>query len=128
MYNPLSASRRHARRIAVFGLISTVCAALVFYAAQQEPAPALAAVLGGTGVVAGSWIAAQVALGGAVQGAGSAFARLLTGIVAKWSIVLLALLFGIAKGLPVFPLLVGVIVATLAPLAAEIFKLRNKVS
>lgn len=128
MYNPLSAGRAHARRIAVYGLIATVCAALVFYAAKQETAPSMAAFLGGMGVVAGAWIAAQIALSGPVQGAGPAFARLLAGIVAKWATVLLALLSGIAKGLPVFPLLIGVIVATLAPLAAEIFTLRNKVS
>ena len=128
VYNPLSAGRRHARRIAVYGLIASVSAALVFYAVHKDFAPSLAALLGGLVVVVGSWISAQIALGGQVLGAGSAFARLLAGIGTKWMVVLASLLFGVAKGLPVFPILIGVIVATLAPLVAEIFNLRNKVS
>lgn len=125
VYNPLSAGRRHARRMALMGLIATAGTALVFFVAQQNLAPSLAAVLGGMGVVVGTWIAALIALGGRVQGAGLAFSRLLLGTGTKWSVVIAAMLLGVANQLPVFPLLIGVIVATLAPLAAEILNLRN---
>ena len=128
VYKPLSAGRRHARRIAFWGLIATVATALAFLAITRDLTPSLAAFLGGMGIVVGSWLAAQIALGGRIQGAGVAFARLLAGMGTKWSVVVLALLLGVAKGLPAFPLMVGVVIATLAPLVTEIFNIRNKVS
>ncbi|MEF2148005.1 hypothetical protein V3390_01215 [Luteimonas sp. FXH3W] len=127
MYNPLSAGRRHARHAAGFGLVATVLTALVFFALQHRWEPALAALTGGLGVVAGSWLGARVALGGRAQAAGLAFMRLLVGLGVKWLLVVAAMVFSVARGWPPLPLLIAVIVAILAPLAAELINLRNKV-
>ena len=125
MYNPLSAGRRHADRNALVGIVAVLLTALAILAVQQQLPAAWAALVGGLGVVVGSWIGARISLGGTVQGAGTAFFRLLVGLGTKWLIVVAAMLVGIAQGWPVLPLMIAVIVAILAPLIAEIINLRN---
>ncbi len=124
MYKPLSAGRRYAYRSALFATLAVVLTALAFIAAQQSLDSGLAALTGGLAVIAGNLGSARVALGGSngsqVHGAGVAFSRLLLGIGLKWLVVVLALGLGIAAGLPIFPILIGVIVSTLAPLIIEI--------
>lgn len=127
MYNPLSAGRRHAQRTAIFGLVATGLVALATFAATRDVAAAQAALSGGLGIVIGSWVGAWISLGrGQVQGAGTAFARLVMGLGIKWVLAFAAMLFSIAQGWPPLPLLIAVIVAILAPLTAELyFNLRN---
>ena len=79
----------------------------------------LAALLGGAGVVLGGALAANVALGGGVVTARSAFLRLLLGTGLKWVVVItiFALASGVGRMAPL-PLLAGLAVALIAqPLA-----------
>ena len=74
-----------------------------------------AALLGGVSVVSGSALAANVALGGGVVTARSAFLRLVLGTGIKWLVVItiFALALGVGR-LPPLPLLAGLAVALIA--------------
>jgi hypothetical protein len=87
--------------------------ALVFL--TQGLSAGVAAFLGGISVVLGGALAANVALGGGVVLARSAFLRLLLGTGLKWAVVMT--IFAIASGvgrLPPLPMLAGLAVALIA--------------
>ncbi len=66
-------------------------------------------------MLSGNALAAAVALGGGIQSARAAFARLLLGTLGKWVVVMAVLAVGFgAWRLPPLPALVGVIAGLLA--------------
>ena len=117
MLNSAAAGRRLALRAVAYQMAAVVLVALVFLI-QGLPAM-FAALLGGASVVSGSALAANVALGGGVVTARSAFLRLVLGAGLKWAVVILV--FAIASGvgrMAPLPLLAGLAVALIAqPLA-----------
>lgn len=79
-----------------------------------------AAVIGGVVVVLAGWLSGQVALGGGVQSSTAALSRLLAGVMLKWVVVIAGLVATVGMGLPVLPMLAGVIVALLTQMLAVI--------
>lgn len=79
------------------------------------PTQGLAAAAGGLAMLAGNALAAVVALGGGIQPARAAFARLLLGTLGKWVVVMLVLAVALgALRLPALPTLVGLAAGMLA--------------
>ena len=111
--NSAAAGRRLALRAVAYQMAAVVLVALVFLI--QGPSALLAVLLGGASVVLGSALAANVALGGGVVTARSAFMRLLLATVLKWAVVILvfALASGVGRVAPL-PLLAGLAVALIA--------------
>lgn len=121
MHDPLSAGRRLASRAIVWQAIATALAALAFLPLGVREA--LAAAVGGGAVVAAALVSMLIALGGGIRPAGVAMARLLVGMAAKWATVAIVLVIGLAVWrLPPLPLLVGVLVATVAAVPAQLLK------
>lgn len=94
-------------------MAAVVLVALVFLI--QGLSASLAALLGGASVVLGSALAANIALGGGVVTARSAFLRLVLGAGLKWAVVILifAMASGVGRMAPL-PLLAGLAVALIA--------------
>ena len=111
--NSAAAGRRLALRAVAYQMAAVVLVALVFLI--QGPSALLAVLLGGASVVLGSALAANVALGGGVVTARSAFLRLVLGTGLKWMVVVtvFALASGVGRVAPL-PLLAGLAVALIA--------------
>ncbi|WP_187770687.1 hypothetical protein [Cognatilysobacter lacus] len=119
MHDPLSAGRRLASRAIVWQAIATAVASLAFL--PFDVRDALATAVGGGAVVAAAAVSMLIALGGGIRPAGVAMARLLLGMAAKWATVAIVIVLGLAVWrLPPMPLLVGVIVATVAAVPAQL--------
>jgi len=109
--NPSANGRRQASRLLIAQLAAVVLSALVSLAFASQPF-ALAIVVGGIGVVAGTWLAARFALPEGVISAGAVMTRVLLGAMLKWFVLFVALLLGAwLWRLPPAGLLIGVIVA-----------------
>lgn len=109
MLNSVEAGRRLMLRAAVYPLVAVVVLALGFL--LMGPRHALAALVAGVAVSAGGWVAARMALGGGVQAAGAAMARLIIAVVAKWVVVFGVLVVGyLYYRLPALALLAGIAV------------------
>lgn len=96
--------------------VQAIVAALVALAfVVQGPQQALSAAIAGGALLLGNALAAGLALGGGIQSARAAFARLLLGTLAKWTVVMgvLAVGFGMWR-LPPLPALVGLVAGLLA--------------
>lgn len=106
MFNSPSANRRLAiRTITVQAVVATVVA-LGFLAVGRDAA--LAAALSGGAVVVGSLVLAWRAMFGPPRSGGDVLARMVSGLLLKWFVVIVALYVGLARlGLPPMPLLVG---------------------
>jgi hypothetical protein len=106
VFNSPSANRRLAiRTVTVQGVVATVVA-LGFLAVGKDAA--LAAALSGGAVVAGSLLLAWRAMFGPPRAGGDVLARMVSGLLLKWFVVIVALYVGLARlGLPPMPLLVG---------------------
>lgn len=113
MLNSAAAGRRLALRAVAYQIAAVVLVALVFLI-QGLPAM-LAVLLGGASVVLGSALAANIALGGGVVTARSAFLRLVLGTGLKWAVVItvFAMASGVGRMAPL-PLLAGLAVALIA--------------
>lgn len=121
MLNSVAAGRRLALRAVGCQLAAVMLVALAFL--LQGPGAALAAGLGGLGVVLGNALAAQIALGGGVVVAGAAFARLLAATLLKWLVAItvfavalavwrlapLPVLAGFATGLVAYPIFLNIL-------------------
>ena len=125
MHDPVAVGRRTAHRALAIEAAFVLLVSLAFL--SQGPQPALAAAVGGGAVLMGNALAAFVALGGGIQSARAAFARLLLGTVAKWVVVMgvLAISFGAWRISPL-PVLVGVVASMLAYLLGFNFSSRFK--
>ena len=112
MFNSLTANRRLAFRTVAVQAAVAVLVALVFLV--QDERAALAAAIGGGAVALGSLLLAWRSMMGPAYSAGLALARIVSGLVLKWFVVLGALYLSLARlGLPPLPLLAG-LVATMA--------------
>ena len=102
--NSAAAGRRLALRAVAYQMAAVVLVALVFLI--QGSSAMFAALLGGASVVLGSALAANIALGGGVVPARSAFMKLVLGTGIKWLVVMtiFALALGVGR-LPPLPLL-----------------------
>lgn len=109
MLNSVDAGRRLMLRAAIYPLVAVAVLALAFL--LVGPRHAVAALATGVATVAGGWMAAWVALGGGVQAAGSAVARLVLAMVLKWVLLFVVLALALLWWrLPAMPLLAGVAV------------------
>jgi ATP synthase protein I len=106
VFNSPSANRRLAiRTITVQAVVATVVA-LGFLAIGRDAA--LAAALSGGAVVVGSLVLAWRAMFGPPRSGGDVLARMVSGLLLKWFVVIVAIYVGLARlGLPPLPLLVG---------------------
>lgn len=113
MHDPVAAGRRSAHRALAIQAIVATLVAVAFLV--QGPQQALAAAVGGVAMLIGNALAASLALGGGIQPARAAFARLLLGTLGKWAVVMggLAIAFGMWRISPL-PALVGVVAGLLA--------------
>lgn len=121
MFNSLTANRRLGfRTVAVQAAVATLVA-LAFL--LQDAQAALAAAIGGGAVAFGSLLLAWRSMMGPAYSAGLALARIVSGLVLKWFVVLGALYLSLARlGLPPLPLLAGLV----ATMAASFLTLRLK--
>ncbi|MBH1622860.1 hypothetical protein ACSMEB_19260 [Stenotrophomonas maltophilia] len=109
MLNSVDAGRRLMLRAAVYPLAAVAVLALAFL--LVGPKYALGALASGVAISAGGWVAARMALGGGALAAGSAMARLIIAIMAKWVVVFGVLLVGfLVFKLPALALLAGIAV------------------
>jgi len=117
VHDPIAAGRCSALRAVAVQAIVAVLVAAAFLV--QGPLQALAAAGGGLALVAGNALVTTVALGGGIQQAGAALARLMVAAIGKWLVVMvaLAMVLGVWR-LPPVPALVGLITGLLVhPLA-----------
>ena len=112
MFNSLTANRSLAfRMVAVQAAVATLVA-LGFL--MLDARAALAAAISGYAVALGSLLLAWRSMIGPAYSAGLALARMVSGLVLKWFVVLGALYLSLARWeLPPLPLLAG-LVATMA--------------
>ena len=118
VHDPIATGRRAATRAVAIQAIAAVLVALVALVAAG-PRQGLSAAIGGIAMLAGNALAVAVALGGGIQPAGAAFARLLLGTLGKWvvALVVVAVALGPLR-LPPLPLLAGLAAGMLAYLLA----------
>ncbi|MFN4161427.1 MAG: hypothetical protein ACK4FW_05510 [Stenotrophomonas sp.] len=110
MLNSVDSGRRLMLRAAVYPLAAVAVLALAFLLLAGQKS-ALGALVSGVAVSAGGWVAAGMALSGGVQAAGSALARLIVAVVAKWVLVFGVLMVGfLVFKLPALALLAGIAV------------------
>jgi F0F1-type ATP synthase assembly protein I len=118
VHDPIATGRRAAMRAVAIQAVAALLVALAMLAAAG-PRQGLGAAAGGLAMLAGNGLAAAVALGGGIQPAGAAFARLMLATLGKWVVVLVSI--AVALGpmrLPPLPLLVGMAAGLLAYLLA----------
>ena len=121
MFNSLTANRRLAFRTVAVQASVAMLVALAFLV--QDAQSALAAAIGGGAVALGSLLLAWRSMMGPAYSAGLALARIVSGLVLKWFVVLGALYLSLARlGLPPLPLLAGLVVT----MAASFLTLRLK--
>ena len=114
MFNSLSANRRLAFRMVAVQFVVAMLVALAWWFAKGER-EALAAVIGGGSVAAGSLVLAWRSLPPTAASAGMALSRLVSGLLLKWFVVLGVLYLALAKmQLPPLPLLVGLVLGMMA--------------
>jgi F0F1-type ATP synthase assembly protein I len=117
VHDPTAAGRRAALRAVSIQAFVAALVALAFLV--QGPRSALAAAVAGMAMVAGNALAAVTALGGGIQPARVAFARLLLGVLGKWMVVLAIFAVALeAWRLPPLPMLAGLAAGVLAYLLA----------
>ena len=118
MQNSIAAGRRLAIRVVCAQLSATILVAAGFALAGWRAG--LAALCGGAVVALATSVLALRMFAAGPASAGSVLARLIVGNLLKWGIVALGLYLTMVKsGLPGFPVICGVVVASLiAPFAA----------
>ena len=125
MHDPVASGRRSALRAVAISAIVVGLVALAFV--MQGPQQALAALVGGMTMILGNALAAILALGGGIQPARAAFARLLLGTLGKWALVVGGLAIALGTwGLAPLPTLAGVVAGLLAYLLGLNFGNRAK--
>ena len=117
MLNSVAAGRRQAGRAIAWQGAATLLVALVCL--WQGPRWSVAALVGGGAVVLAGWFSARIALGGGVDAAVPALARLVAGVLAKWLVLVAVLALGVlALGLPPLPMLVAAVAVLVAQVLA----------
>jgi ATP synthase protein I len=109
----MAAGKRLTHRCVVAQFAIAAALAMAFLA--HSPQAAMAAALGGGAMALGTALAGLRGFSRAAPAAGEALWRLVSGLLLKWFVVLLALLLGLALWrLPPLPLLVGLFAGELA--------------
>jgi len=117
VHDPIAAGRSAAARAVAVEVAAAGLVALGFLVLDGRHA--LAAAIGGAAMAAGNALSTAIALGGGIQPASSAFARLLLGVMGKWMVVLATFALALAAWrLPPLPPLVGLAASALAYLLA----------
>lgn len=117
MLNSVAAGRRQAGRAIAWQVAATLMVALACL--WQGLQWSLAALVGGGAVVLAGWFSARIALGGGIDAAVPALARLVAGVLAKWLVLVALLALGVlALGLPPLPMLVAAVVVLAAQVVA----------
>ena len=117
MLNSVAAGRRQAGRAIAWQVGATLLVALACL--WQGLAWSAAELLGGGAVVLAGGLSARIALGGGVDTAVPALARLVAGVVAKWLLLVVVLALGmLVLGLPPLPMLAAAVVVLLAQVVA----------
>ena len=112
MFNSLTANRRLVIRMVAGQAVVAALVTLGFL--MQDAQAAIAAAIGGGAVALGSLMLAWRSMSGPAYSAGLALARMVSGLILKWFVVLGALYLALARWqLPPLPLLAG-LVATMA--------------
>jgi F0F1-type ATP synthase assembly protein I len=105
--------------------VAALLVALAFLALGTRQG--LAAAVGGGAMLAGNALAATVALGGGIQPARTAFARLLLGTLLKWLLVMVVVVVALeAWCLPPLPALAGLAAGILVYLLALNLRSANR--
>ena len=113
------------RAVAIQAAAAVLVALVALVAAG--PRQGLSAALGGVAMLAGNALAVAVALGGGIQPAGAAFARLLLGTLGKWVVALAVIVVALGPfRLPPLPLLAGLAAGMLAYLLALMNERRQR--
>ena len=117
MLNSVAAGRRQAGRAIAWQVGATLLVALACL--WQGAQWAVAALVGGGAVLLAGWFSARIALGGGIDAAVPALARLVAGVLAKWLVLVAGLALGVlALELPPLPMLVAAVVVLMAQLVA----------
>lgn len=117
MLNSVAAGRRQAGRAIAWQVGATLLVALACL--WQGLHWSAAALVGGGAVVLAGWFSARIALGGGVDAAVPALARLVAGVLAKWLVLVAALALGVlALGLPPLPMLAAAVTVLAAQVVA----------
>lgn len=126
VHDPIATGRRAATRAVAIQAAAAVLVALVALVAAG-PRQGLSAAMGGIAMLAGNGLAVAVALGGGIQPAGAAFARLLLGTLGKWVVALAVIVVALGPlRLPPLPLLAGLAAGMLAYLLALMNERRQR--
>lgn len=113
MFNSLTANRRLALRMVAFQALVATVVAMAFL--LQDARSAMSAAMGGGAVTVGSMVLAWRSMFGPAYSAGLALARLVSGLLLKWFVVLGVVYIALVRlGLPPLPLFVGMVVAMAA--------------
>jgi hypothetical protein len=115
--NSVAAGRRQAGRAIAWQAGATLLVALACL--WQGVQSAAAALVGGGAVVLAGWFSARIALGGGIDAAVPALARLVAGLLAKWLVLVVLLVLGAAAvGLHPLPMLAAAVAVLAAQVAA----------
>jgi F0F1-type ATP synthase assembly protein I len=126
VHDPIATGRRAATRAVAIQAAAALLVALVALVAAG-PRQGLSAAMGGIAMLAGNGLAVAVALGGGIQPAGAAFARLLLGTLGKWVVALAVIVVALGPlRLPPLPLLAGLAAGMLAYLLALMNERRQR--
>ena len=113
VFNSQAANRRLAFRVVAVQVVVAVLVSLGFL--FQGAQAALAALTSGTAVALGSLLLAWRSLFGPAYSAGLSLARMVSGLILKWFVVLGVLYLSLARWqLPPLPLLAGLVVTMAA--------------
>lgn len=113
MFNSPSANRRLANRTVKVQVVVAATLAIAFLMVGMQEA--LAAALGGGAVSLGSFLLGWRAMPDLAWSAGQVLARMVSGLLLKWFVVVAVLYLGLAQwGLPPVPLLCGLVGTLLA--------------
>lgn len=124
MFNSLVANRRLAFRLLAVQFAVAVLVASGFL--LQDARAVLSAAIGGGAVVAGSALLAWRSLFGPALSAGTALARMVSGLLLKWFVVLGAFYIALARlGLPPLPLLAGMVATMFASFLTQGFQAKG---
>ena len=117
MHDPIEPGRRAATRA-----VAVQAAVALFVAAGflvLGPRQALAAAAGGVAMLLANALNLALALGGGIQPARAAYARLLVGTLGKWLVAMVVVAIALASWqLPPLPLLAGLVAGMVAYLLA----------
>ena len=123
MFNSLAANRQLALRVVTVQLVVATLVALGFL--FQNAQAALTALVSGVAVALGSLLLAWRSVMGPAYSAGLVMARMISGLILKWFVVIGVLYLSLARWhLPPLPMLIGLVITMVASLFIQNSKLQ----